>query len=241
MIDLEAEPPAEALREFWQSTRQLQRSWDEALEGNPLSPITDTARFEEVLARLVTTELLARVWSTILGSIDQRTGRNDLTRIAANVISGLMQIRHRMLSRMVADNTVSTDWAAQQDRLRRRCDRWADLLIGNICGADEFFQFAVNPERARDFAEEAREGDARPVGLLVAAGVRLSFLGQLPEVTLDSPAFEQLIQSILGCIPEHVFQRNGLLQAQQWSDPIDSSQQVLLPGMNLAKLRRRFS
>jgi hypothetical protein len=243
MIESEAEPAATTLREFWQSTRQLQRSWDSTLEGGLNTP-EDLTRFEQVLARLLTTELLARVWATVLGSIDQRTGKNDLTRIATNAVSGLLQFRHRILSRLVSDAAVASNWAADQDRLRRRCDRWTDLLIGNLCGHDEFFQFAINPERARDFAEEAREGDSssRPVGLLVAAGLRLSFLGLLPEVSLDSPAFEELIQSILGAIPELAFQRDGLMRHQEWSDPIStkSTDQILIPGMNLAKLRERF-
>ena len=246
MIETQKEPSPAALRGFWQNTRQLQRAWDEFL-NQPIAD--DTTRFQEVAAQLFTTELLARVWGTILGRIDQQTGRTDLTRIATNAVSGLMLIRNRMLSSLLNQSATSVAWAADLDRLRRRCDRWTDLLIGNLCGRNEFFQFAFDPDRVRDFAEEARdsESNSHPVELLVAAGVRLSFLGQLPDVQLDSPAFEALLQSILGSIPEQAFHRDGSLRdrlipnSDSATDATDQSDDVLLPGITLATVRRRFS
>lgn len=250
MIESESEPSSTALRDFWQTTRALQRTWDQFLDQEPFSSPAAATRLEEIAAQVFTTELLARVWATILGSIDQRTGRNDLTRIATNTISGLLQIRNRLLTHILHESAPSGSWASDLDRLRRRCDRWTDLLIGNLCGADEYFQFAFDAERAQDFAEDARDGvnSSHPVDLLVAAGVRLSFLGQLPEVSLDSPAFEGLMQSILGSLPEQAFYRDGSLREQLLPaanapkiEPHDSADDVLLPGISLASLRRRFS
>ena len=248
MIDEQVEPSSDALRGFWQNARQLQRVWDAALD-EPLTSPTGVTRFQDACAQLMTTELLARVWGTILGLIDQRTGRNDLTRIATNAISGLMQIRNQMLSRLLAQPATAAAWVADLDRLRRRCDRWTDLLIGNICGRNEFFQFSFDPDRARDFAEESRDGvsGSHPVELLVEAGVRLSFLGQLPDVALESPAFEGMIQSVLGSIPAQAFHRDGSLRSQRIPnlEPVADlparSEDVLLPGITLANLRRRFS
>jgi hypothetical protein len=185
MIETASEPPAEALREFWHSTRQLQRSWEWILDEGSLA-VLDSRQFEEALAHLLKTELLTRIWATILGSIDRRTGKSDQTGSAENVLGGLLQIRHRLQSQLVTDLTLPPRWAAKLDRLCRRYDRWTDLLIGTICGTDEYFQFAINSERARDFAEEARGGeDLRSVELLMGAGVRQSFFSHVPEVSLD--------------------------------------------------------
>jgi hypothetical protein len=248
MVEEQIDPSSNSIRDFWQNTRRLQRDWDSVL-GEPLTTPAAIERFQEVAAQLLTTELLVRVWSTILGLIDQRTGRLDLTRIAINATSGLLQNRNKLLSTVLAQPTNST-WLMDLDRLRRRCDRWTDLLIGNICGSDECFQFAFDPDRARDFAEEARDGQngTHPIELLLAAGVRLSFLGHLPEVALDSAAFDGLIQAILSCIPQQAFQTDGSLRTRPIPsvdavvEPKKASEQdVLLPGLTLKDLHRRFS
>lgn len=234
-----AEPSSEALKEFWQATRQLQRSWDETLESGPL----DQNQLSDLLARVLATDMVCRTWGTALGCLEKRNGRNDLTRIAANVIGGLLQIRNRVLSAILSDPTLPSAWGAEQDRLRRRCDRWTDLLIGTLCGFDNFYQFAVDADRARDFAEESQaHSPERPVELLMAAGLRLSFLRQLPEVSLDTAAYERLIQSILASLPEQAFSSSGLMKSVEFGEsnakPDDS---VLIPGFSLEKLRRRFS
>jgi hypothetical protein len=248
MIEDEAEPSSTALQSFWQSTRRLQRYWDETIEVDLGSPAGRT-RFEETATQLFATELLVRVWATILGCIDKRTGRQDLTRIASNSVNGLLQIRHRLLSHLLTQN-VPAAWAADLDRVRRRCDRWTDLLIGNLVGQSECFQFAFDPDRARDFAVESLESDSssHPVELLVAAGVQLSLLGQLPEIPLGSATFERLIQSILGSIPEQAFHRDGSLRSQLLPEPksppppmVDFPNDIPPPGLGLPGHRRRFN
>lgn len=246
-IESGTEPSATSLRQFWQSARQLQRDWDQSLGAESGLPL-DSTQFEATAAQLFATELLVRVWATVLATIDVRTGKNDLTRIAGNTVSGLLQLRHQVLGRLV-DQPESPSWAAALDRLRRRCDRWTDLLIGNLVGNDDVFQFAFDPDRARDFAEEARMGDSiHPVELLISAGVHLSFLGHLPDITLDSSAYQELIRSILQSIPADAFNDDGSLhspllpQLEKCGEFDDAScpDEVLLPGISLESLRRRF-
>lgn len=248
MIESQFEPSPQALRDFWQNTRQLQRAWDQVLNDGEGSQ--QSGKLEDLAAQLFTSELLARVWATVLAGIDQRTGRNDLTRIANNAVSGLLQMRNRLLSQLLLRSGATESWTADLDRLRRRCDRWTDLLIGNLSGREELFQFAFDADRARDFAAEATESDlnAPPVELLIAAGLRLSFLGQLPDATLDSPAFTGLLQSILCSLPEQAFENDGSLPVDMTARQLamaplqtDSGDDVLIPGISLAQLRRRFS
>ena len=250
MIASKAAPTSVALKEFWQNTRTLQQHWGEFLDSQATG-VTEPTRFQEVATQLFTTEMLSRVWATVLARIDQESGQNDLTRIASNAVGGLLQIRNRLVSHLLSPD-VPAAWGAEIDRMRRRCDRWTDLLIGKINASADCFQFALNPDRSRDFAEEARESssNSHSVELLVAAGVRLSFLGQLPEIGFDSPAFEKLIQSILGALPDESFDADGILQFpasnvdssdRKGSNDSDScADDVLLPGLSLENLKRRF-
>lgn len=241
-IQNQYEPSPLALRQFWQSTKQLQQTWDEFLNSEPSVTADSKSRFEEVAAQLFATELVTRVWATILASIDRQTGKQDLTRIASNAVTGLMQIRHRLLTQLLKQEE-SGSWGADLDRLRRRCDRWTDMLIGNICGSEDVFQFAFDVDRAKDFAEEAAESDetSRPVELLVAAGVRLSLLGQLPNVMLDSPGFDGLIQSMLGSIPEQAFLDDGMLPSRRLAAKGHGNSNSLIPGLDFSRFRGRHS
>ena len=254
MIDAKVEPTQSTLREFWQSIRKLQRSWTESLDELLLTSGADLAHLELLASQVFTTEMAARVWSTILAGIDHQTGREDLTRIARNAVNGLLQVRNLIASKMLSLPSQDMSKVAELDRLRRRCDRWTDLLIGNIIGRDGIVEFAFSPERALDFAQETEDfapcSGPNPVEHLVTAGLRLGLLGQLPNVELKQPAFQEMIQSILGSIPQQAFHQDGsLIESNQGQGlmPIGaksvtetSADDVLIPGITFAQMRRRF-
>lgn len=253
------EPSSEALRGFWQSTRSLQQHWTKELDNWAFETDTELLQLEEISAQLFATELTSRVWATVLAGIDQQTGKNDLTRIATNVVSGLLQIRHRVMSLLMAVANNAESRVAAIERLRRKCDRWTDLLIGHIAGYDATFEFAFDVERARDFAEEYAEESSvsrGTVNQLVATGLRLAFIGQLPDICLQEPAFDKLTKAILSSFPQSAVQPDeGFRSTVKLCDPDEdeanerpiseapfdpTSSDVLLPGISFAKLRRRF-
>lgn len=264
IIELKAEPTPNALRAFWQTLRELQRRWTAELDSYSVpggitavdgdSSESYVSRLHTLAAQVYTTEMAARVWATILAGIDLQTGKSDLTRVAINSVNGLLQIRHYVISKLLGLPAHTISQAAELDRLRRRCDRWTDLLIGNVMGQDDIIEFAFDAERARDFAQESNDYDScsgpNPVDHLVAAGLRLGFLGQLPEVTLDHPDFNAFVQSILSSLPDQSFHRDGSLIGQEERHPMQTANEatattskdddVLLPGISFAKLRQRF-
>jgi len=242
-IENQVEPRDSELKAVWQSVRQLQRHWDSALD-NLSEPSMGLRPLTRIATQLFATELVVRVWAAILSSVDAQTGKSDLTRIARNSVSGLVGVRHRLLATLLA--IPGDEVGADLDRLRRRCDRWTDLLIGTFACGDAALAFAFDSERARDFAEEYQDsaGTSRPADLLIAAGVRLSFLGQLPDTALELEPFETLVKALLGGVPETAFLPDGtLIGPTDFPDataPLPPNE-VLLPGIRLAQLRRRFS
>lgn len=230
---------AEELKGVWQSARSLQRNW-----GRELDALSERQSLVRIATELFVTELLLRTWAAIVAEQDARCGGADRTRIATNSVSGLLQVRHRVFQLLM--DGPADGVAASIDRLRRRCDRWTDLLIGTLDPGDAGIAFAFNPERARDFAEEYRESDgtARPADLLVAAGVRLAFLGQLPAEPLQGPEFDRLMKAVLSGLSESAFRQEGTLAGpESFPEPTAplANADVLLPGLCLSQLRRRFS
>ena len=268
-IEDRCEPSSNSLRDFWQQTRNLQKHWTSQLDAWSAETDLELSQLSELSIQLFASELLVRVWSTVLLGIDRETGRDDLSRIARNAVSGLLQVRHGVMSRLLQQPGSSSQRVAEIERMRRRCDRWADLLIGNLAGRRELFEFAFEVERARDFATESIEYDPstgpNPVEHLVTAGLRMAFLGQLPETPLAEPAFLKLVQSILGGLPQTAFHQDGsvrsglerrvssrslrneplpasLLDALARESPTATAEipdTVPFPGINFSKLRRR--
>ncbi len=216
MLDDISAPASESLRGFWQSNRLLQRQWMNELDDETNARPQDIELFEQLAPRLFTSEILVRTFSTLLASLDTRLGTDDLTRVARNVVGGLLQIRLTVLSRLLAVPEIDRDRVLKIDRLRRRCDRWTDLLVGTIAIRSNCFEFAFDPDRARDFGEEAMFADtevrSRPFEHLVSAGLRVTFLQHLSNEAFDEPEFLILTQSILSSIPRHALHRDGSLR-----------------------------
>lgn len=261
------EPSAGSLRQFWQQTRALQQHWLRKLDAWNSAGDPDLKQLEEVATQLFITELLARVWSTVLLGVDSQTGKNDLSRVARNAVSGLLQVRHVVMSLLVQQAESTHSRIAEIERLRRRSDRWTDLLIGNLAGQHDLFEFAFDVERARDFALESQEyhpaTGPHPIDHLVTAGLRMAFLGQLPEALLTEEPFIRLVESIVGAMPHQAFHSDGTLKSplerrvsatqlrdQQIpssllnpeSDSADEDGEpdtIPFPGINFSRLRRR--
>ena len=263
------EPSPNSLREFWQQTRALQQQWTSRLDAWSAEADPELSQLAELGAQLFISELLTRVWSTVLLGVDRQTGRDDLSRVARNAVSSLLQVRHGVMSRLLQQPDTSASQVAEIERLRRRSDRWTDLLIGNLAGSHDLFEFAFDVERAKDFATESIEYDPatgpHPVEHLVAAGLRMAFLGQLSGTPLTEPAFQQLVQSILGALPQDAFHQDGSLRsvlerrvssrtlrdeplpASLFDEPtmnpatstVDAPDTIPFPGISFTKLRRR--
>ena len=207
IIDHGREPSLESLRIFGQQTRALQKHWTGRL--NEWSSKNDP-QFEILLQtaeQLFLCEMVSRVWTTVLLGIDQKTGRNDLTKIGRNVVGGLLQVRNSVLWRLTVQPIGMQSHIAKIEQLRRRSDRWTDLLIGNLAGSSDLFEFAFEKERARDFAIESIGVDPcsgpSPVEYLLTAGLRIAFLEQLSSTSLQEPAFLKLIESIFAALPSN--------------------------------------
>ena len=160
--------------------------------------------------------MVARIWSTVIASLDRRHGcDDDLIRLARSAVSGLLRIRNGILSRLLSVSEGQSTRVLELDRLRRRCDRWTDVLLGPIALQSECFEFAFDEGRARDFGEENRAANPttgpNAAEHLVSAGLRLTFLQHLSDEPIDEPEIVRLTQSILSNIPSQSLHRDGTL------------------------------
>ncbi len=164
------------------------RSADRA-EPMPLGPLTDTEKLRQVAQEILVGEIHARLFSCLV----QQAWGGESTKAAAAVVRsiwiGHQEVRCRLLTWLVDGLERDLPLASEVDRLRRRCDRWSDLLLARLPG-DEPLAYAVDPRRIVDFRVGANSvpDEHEPLWPLL----RASLEHLLPIVDDDRAAHPQL-------------------------------------------------
>jgi hypothetical protein len=116
--------------------------------------------------------------------------------MARNMFEGHSKARHSALTWMVNRIHNSEKIVVALDQLRRRSERWTDLLLGHLVVRYPKANFAFDRGRAYDFGNDQLsqqiEDPKAPVWKLIQAGLRISF----PDARLfplPAPAWSQKI------------------------------------------------
>ncbi len=198
-------PSARGLESFWECVRQLRLGWQHKL---PDPKHKDTLPYD-VLAEILVAELPIRVWSTVLLCGRDATHRDDLHQIVKHSFDGLEPVRRQVYRLLLNCDPDPDDQSFQAiDGLRRRCDRWIDLLAGPAALSADVWDFVSDPRRARDFGEEALGDDESPTAVavekLATAGLRMAFMTNLPGGGRCASDFEPLARAIQAELPPHL-------------------------------------
>jgi hypothetical protein len=166
-----------------------------------------------VLEEILTSEILTRVWTAVLCASDRRHGTLEAEPIARSVLVGHLEARHRVLMLLVGGLGIDVEAAVRLNQLRRRVERWTDLLIGYLAGHDDVSEFAIEPERARDFAQDLRSQSQCPGGRqawpLVVSSLRAAFRRGLEPLSANPDLNARIAASILCCFPADLFDSTG--------------------------------
>lgn len=198
-------PSARGLESFWECVRQLRLDWQQKLPD----PKDKCPLPYDVLAEMLVAELPIRVWSTVLLCGRDATHRDDLHQIVKHAFDGLEPVRRQVYRLLLNCDPDPDDQSFQAiDGLRRRCDRWIDLLAGPAALSADVWDFVSDPRRARDFGEEALGDDESPTSVavekLATAGLRMAFLADLPGGGRCVSDFEPLARAIQTELPPHL-------------------------------------
>ncbi|MEX2113638.1 MAG: hypothetical protein WD845_10660, partial [Pirellulales bacterium] len=103
------------------------------------------------------------------------------------------------------------------NRLRRRAERWIDVLIGGLLHLCDVREFAVEVERAEDFeldlARHRGDARARQAWRLTLVSMRNAFHTGMSAVAANPDANARITASILGCFPGELFDSTGMFQS----------------------------
>jgi hypothetical protein len=216
---------ATSLQQYWTASKCRLDRWGRSLKGFVSYAADVTGRRREaqwplvrgVLEEILTGEVLTRVWTAVLSAHDRQHGGEEAEAIARSVLLGHLEARHRVLTLLARTAVIEAEGAVKLNYLRRRTERWADLLVGYLVGLEDVSQFAVDPQRARDFAEDLRYRSnlqgGRHTWPLVLASLRTAFGEGLGSVSPNADLNAEIASSILACFQPELFDSTGLLRS----------------------------
>jgi len=216
------ELPAGSIEAYWVASKSRLDRWGRTLKWlgtlagqEEIRPRqADIMLLRSVLEEIITGEVLTRLWTATMCAYDQRHGTQQAGPIVRSVLIGHLEARHRVLTLLVRGPCVDPELAVKLNQLRRRTERWTDLLIGRLAEFYPITEFAFDPHRARDFAEDlsfqaSLEG-GRHAWPLVTAALRAGFRQGLSPNSPNADLNAQIAQSILATFPPNLFDSTGL-------------------------------
>jgi len=200
-------------------TRSL-KNYNQCVESTCLASAQidgDWTHVRGAIEEILSGEVFTRVWTGIARGIDRHRGRDEVQPTAHSVLVGHREACHRVMKLLVNPYAIPDNEALWLNRLRRRAERWTDLLVAYLIDAADVSDLAMNPELAREFAADFREGNTRDTRQydqpLLAASLRSAFRrctkGPSPNADLNA----QIATSVLSCFPPEIFESVGCVES----------------------------
>jgi hypothetical protein len=170
-----------------------------------------------VLEEIITGDILARVWTALLRAVDRQHGTEALEPVGQSILSSHREALHRGLKLLVAAPAIDAELAMKLDRLRRTSERWNDLLVGGLWALGDVSEFAVDRERAEDFALafESSPGDrSGPLLWSLVLGSAESALAEgMAPVSPNADLNSRIAGSVLRCFDPRSLATQGTIFA----------------------------
>ena len=229
--------------QYWSQSKCLQNRWmialkmfeqdveDENLNHNPWPAI------KIIVQEIFLTELLSRVWSAIMVVHDQQYGKDELTGIAHSIHIGHLETKNRAMRLLLTSDSVDPDTFERLNALRRKVERWTDLLLGQLQDNQVAMQFAFQPKRVKDFYEEFLESSAsdnQTRRVLFSASLTEDLRPFTTKYAANPEINRKIASSLMGCFSADRFDSHGLPKSAQllWLEKSSNDAQLLFDDLD---------
>jgi hypothetical protein len=212
--------PTSALAQYWTVSKCRLDRWNRCLRD--VQPANATRNQEQagvralqaVCEEILVSEMLTRVWSSILTALDRAAGSSEAQPVAASVMAGHLEASNRVLSLISYNPQTAMSNEGNLNRLRRLTERWTDLLLGSLGSLIDPTPFAHDAAKAAEFARDFHRSCRSSVRLqawsLIAASLRTMFESHLRGATPNADLNSSVAGAILVCFPAHLFDSTGV-------------------------------
>ena len=221
-------PPA-CIQEYWAASRCRLDRWTRLLRKlagaqNEFPPPATLAwpRVRPVLEEIIASEVLSRIWTAIGTAYDHQQGHADeLAPIARNILAGHLDARRQVLSLLANNRLIPSAQAGHLNHLRRRIERWCDMLLAHVDTGGATTELAFEPDRARDFADDLA-GELASESLpqnrqftcgIILGSLRASLRGLLADRAANADLNRRIGVSVVSCFGEQLALAPGLVKS----------------------------
>lgn len=210
------------LEQYWSASRSRQECWGRSLKtfsyelqyAQSKDMVTRWAEIRDVLEEILTTEVLTRIWGAVCCGYEQRRGLDEASPIVRNVLAGHLEARHRALNLMVYGHGLRVEEAVSLNRMRRRNERWNDMLLGYLPESTEAAEFAFSPARVKEFAADARDSiQPETAWSLLLTSLRIAYQRQTCATSPNEGLNRRVAAAVLACLPSELFESTGTLKS----------------------------
>ena len=210
------------LEQYWATSKCRLDRWGRSLRNFADEADSPDGRAQWPFVRgifeeIITGEVLTRVWTAVLSAYDRHHGTDLCEPVTRSVMIGHLEARHRVLTMLVGKSGINAEAAMKLNHLRRRTERWTDMLVGYLTGLHDVGEFAVDPDRAREFSEDLRYQcnlkGGRHAWPLVLASLRSAFQQGLTATSPNADLNGKIAGSILSCFQGELFDSTGLFRS----------------------------
>ena len=216
--------PHETSEQYWSASKCRLDRWGRLLRqltqatGQPQLPATlSWPRVQPALEEILVSELLTRLWTAVAAAHDQQLGNDDLEPVARNVFVGHLDARRRVLALLADGRVIALPEVTKLNHLRRRVERWTDMLLAHLAGMIDISEFAFDVQRARDFAEDldhqAAHSERDFSGQLMLLSLRASFASDLADRSASSDLNRRIASALLGAFRDSTDDPTGVVKS----------------------------
>lgn len=215
--------PERSLEGYWAASKCRFDRWQRVLKDYSTRTKNQTLLVlapawlatKPTLEEILVSDLLTRVWTTIACVVDRTKGTQEAEPIVRNVMLSHQEVRNRALNMLVYDSGACLEEAVLMNRLRRRVERWTDMLIGHLGIFHNVLEFAFDPARAKEFGHDIREEALTPTSpgwQLTLAAIRAAFQSLVPATSPNADLNRRIASSIMLCFQSDLFDSTGLFR-----------------------------
>ena len=210
---------ARSAMRYWAASKCRLQRWEMALKvfeddfATPCEMHDPWHAIEIVIQEILVSDVLTRVWTAVMIQHDRVVDHNEMQSVAHSVYIGHLEARNRALRLTLHNRSDNEAVCDRLDELRRRMERWTDLLLSRVSDLELAIKFGFDEHRVRDFAADRSLEDQQrrqQIEKLLQASLASSLNRGVRQWSANPDLNREIAAGVLACFPADRFDSHGL-------------------------------